>query len=295
MNRREELARLAARAAAELRSTRRYRRDVPICPLDAATDCGVQVWLAAIPSLDGMYCKDRGPSIIVSTERPPGRQVFTAGHELGHHVFRHGTRADEYFDTPPAPKGFDPEEFLADTFSSHFLMPPAAVRAGFSARGIAIADPSPTEVYAVSTWLGVGYETLIGHLEMTLRLLPSSRADKLRRASPKVLRQELLGGNLVPHLVIAGPSWTDRAIDLRVGDGVLVPSDSIQEGERVSLQSTAVGGRLAVATRRGIGRIESPSSGWSSFVRVMPNNYEGQSRFRFDEDPDENLGADNDL
>jgi len=295
MNRRKELARLAARAAAELRVARGYRRDVPICPFDAATGSGVQVWLASIPSLEGMYCKDRGPSIIVSTERPPGRQVFTAGHELGHHVFRHGTRADEYFDTPPEPVGFDPEEFLADTFSSHFLMPPAAVRFGFSARGIAIAEATPAEVYAVSTWLGVGYDTLIGHLEMNLRLLASSHADKLRRTSPKSIRQELLGGNLVPHLVIAGTSWSDRAIDLRVGDGVLVVSDCVQEGERLRLQSLATGGRLAVAKRRGIGRIESPSTGWSCFVRVMPNQYEGQSRFRFDEDPDENLSTDNDL
>ena len=294
MNRREELARLAARAAAELRMARGYRRDVPVCPLHVATESGVLVWLAAIPSLEGMYCKDRGPSIIVSTERPPPRQVFTAGHELGHHVFRHGTRADEYFETP-ALKGFDPEEFLADTFSSHFLMPPAAVRAGFSARGIAIADAPHVDLYAVATWLGVGYETLIGHLEMTLHLMPMSHADKLRGSSPKAIREELLGGNLVPHLVIAGTFWSGRAIDLRVGDGVLVPSDSIQEGERVTLQSQAVGGRLAVATRRGLGRIESPSTGWSSFVRVMPNDYEGQSLFRFDEDPDENLGTDNDL
>ncbi|MGC4002290.1 MAG: ImmA/IrrE family metallo-endopeptidase [Pirellulales bacterium] len=295
MNRREELARLSARAAADLRIARGYRRDVPVCPLHAATESGVLVWLAPIPSLEGMYCKDRGPSIIVSTERPLPRQAFTAGHELGHHVFQHGTRADEYLEMPPATKGFDPEEFLADTFSSHFLMPPAAVRAGFNARGIAIANSQPVDIYAVATWLGVGYETLITHLEMTLRLIPTSHADKLRRSSPKVIREELLGRNLVPYLVIAGTFWSGRAIDLRVGDGVLVPPDSVQEGERVTLQSSAVGERLAVAIRRGLGRIESPSTGWSSFVRVMPKYFEGQSTFRFDEDPDENLGTDNDL
>lgn len=294
MNRRDDLARVAARAAADLRAARGYRRDVPVCPFDAATDSGVQVWLVPVPSLEGMYCKDRGPSIFVSTERPPGRQAFTAGHELGHHVFRHGTRADEYLDSPPTSTAFDPDEFVADTFSSHFLMPPAAVRAGFSARGVAISEATPSELYAVSTWLGVGYETLIGHLEMTLRLLPSPQADKLRRTSPKAIRETLLGGNLVPHLVIAGTSWAGRAIDLRVGDGVLIPPDCEQEGERLTLQSTVADGRLAVATRRGIGRIESQSAGWSCFVRVMPRDYEGQSQFRFDEDPDENLGANDD-
>ena len=136
---------------------------------------------------------------------------------------------------------------------------------------------------------------MIGHLELTLRLLPRPQAETLRRSSPKSIRLQLLGGDAVPHLVIAGPSWSGRAIDLRVGDGVLVPPDCVQEGEKLTLQTPAVGGRLAVAVLRGIGRVESPSTGWSSFLRVMPRQYEGQSRFRFDEDPDENLGTNNDL
>jgi hypothetical protein len=288
MNRREELATRAARAAADLRQKRGYRRDVPVCPFDAAVASGAEVWLAALPSLEGMYCKDRGPAIIVSTERPFPRQVFTAAHELGHHEFGHGTRADEYLETSPAEMRFEPEEFLADTFASHFLMPPAAVRAGFAARGVAIPDATHIEVYAVATWLGVGYETLIGHLELTLNLLPAGRAKALRRSSPKAIREELLGGNIVPHLVLGGPSYTARAVDLRVGDGVLVPADSTAEGGRVTLQPVGGGQCLAIAQSRGVGRIESPSTVWSSFVRVMPRNYEGQSRFRFDEDPDEN-------
>lgn len=288
MNRREELAIIAARAAAALRQKRGYRRDVPVCPFDVAVASGAEVWLAALPSLEGMYCKDRGPAIIVSTERPFPRQVFTAAHELGHHEFGHGTRADEYLETPPAEKSLDPEEFLADTFASHFLMPPAAVRSGFAARGVTIPAATHIDVYAVATWLGVGYETLIGHLELTLRRLPSGRAKELRRWSPKAIREELLGGNIVPHLVVGGPSYTGRAVDLCIGGGVLVPADSEEEGGRVGLQAVASGQCLAIALRRGVGRIESPSTGWSSFVRVMPRNYEGQSRFRFDEDPDEN-------
>jgi hypothetical protein len=288
MNRQAELAMTAARAAAELRQKRGHRRDVPVCPFDAAVASGAEVWLAAIPSLEGMYSKDRGPAIIVSTERPVPRQVFTAVHELGHHEFGHGTQADEYLETPPTDKGFNPEEFLADMFAAHFLMPPAAVRAGFAAQGVTIPEATHFDVYAVATWLGVGYETLIGHLELTLRLLPARRATDLRKSSPKAIRERLLGGNVVPHLVIGGPSYTGRAIDLRVGDGVLVPADSTDEGGRVALQPVAGGHRLAIALRRGVGRIESPSTAWSSFVRVMPRNYEGQSRFRFDEDPDEN-------
>jgi hypothetical protein len=129
---------------------------------------------------------------------------------------------------------------------------------------------------------------LIGHLELTLRLLPAERAKELRRSSPKSIREELLAGNIVPHLVIGGSSYTGRTVDLRVGDGVLVPADTKEEGGRVAPQPASCGQRLAIAQRRGMGRIESPSTGWSSFVRVMPRNYEGQSRFRFDEDPDEN-------
>ncbi len=295
MTPRKELATLAVRAAAEFRAKHEYRRDVPICPFDAATNCGLQVMLTPIPSLEGMYCKDRGPSIVVSTERPLGRQSFTAAHELGHHEFGHGTRADEYLGENTTRPSFDPDEFTADIFATHLLMPPTAVRTGFAARNTSIATASPVDVYAVSNWLGVGYETLIGHLEMNLALISNTKADALRRVTPKSIREQLLGQNLVPHLVVADTAWKDRTIDLRIGDGVLLANDIFQEGDRLHLEKAFPNGRLAIAVKRGVGRVESPSTGWCCFIRVMPCKYEGLSRFRFDEDPDENIGADRNL
>lgn len=295
MTRRDELARVAARAAAEFRLRQGYGRATPICPMDEATRIGIQVWLVPAPSLEGMYCKDRGPSIVISTERPAGRQTFTAGHELGHHIFDHGTRSDEYLSSPAAVPQFDPDEFLADMFSAHLLMPPAAVREAFGVRGTSVSAAPARVMYAVSTWLGVGYETLIGHLERTLKVLPSRHADVLRKESPKSLRIAMLGEDAVPHLVLADTQWVSRSIDLRVGDGVLLAKDCVHEGGRLERVRDVAEGQLAIATRRGLGRVESPSTGWSSFVRVMPRRYDGMGRFRFDEDCDENACADDDL
>src|SRR5437764_967903 len=72
--------------------------DVPLCVYDLAEGLGVDVWFKAIPRLEGMYVKTPGPSMVVSSLRPAGRQVYTGGHELGHHVYGHGSQIDEVQD-----------------------------------------------------------------------------------------------------------------------------------------------------------------------------------------------------
>jgi hypothetical protein len=225
--------------------------------------------------------------MIISTDRPPGRQTFTAAHELGHHIFGHGTRSDEYFETPRSDRAFEPEECLADSFAAHLLMPPAAIREAFAIRRTTPKSASPEHIYSISTWLGVGYDTLIWHMEVALQMISPDDAYRLRMSTPKALRISIVGDNKAPHLVIADQHWMDRTIDLRIGDGVLLPEDCIEEGSRLRLINRVANRQYAVAVTRGIGRVESRSMKWSSFVRVMPAQYEGLGYFRFDEDPDE--------
>ena len=108
------LARDAMSRAYRVRRDAGYGFNVPLCVYDLAESMGVDVWFKAIPRMEGMYVKSPGPTVVISSLRPPGRQAYTGGHELGHHVYGHGSRIDEITD------GMRPEdveeEFLAECF-----------------------------------------------------------------------------------------------------------------------------------------------------------------------------------
>jgi Zn-dependent peptidase ImmA (M78 family) len=140
---REQLARRAARAAIKLRMQLSALSAASLCSVDAAENLGIELRLVDIPSMEGMYVKNSGPEtksiILVSALRPAGRQASTAAHELGHHVFGHGTRIDQYIrdldeSSPSCPDS--EEEFHANAFAA-FLMPKSAVDQGFRVRGYA--------------------------------------------------------------------------------------------------------------------------------------------------------------
>ena len=63
-----------------------------------------------------MYHQGSGPTVILSSLRPPGRRAFTCGHELGHHVSGDGTRVDQLVGQWQPPT-FDSREFAADCFA----------------------------------------------------------------------------------------------------------------------------------------------------------------------------------
>ena len=163
-------------------------------------------------------------------------------------------------------------------------MSAAAVREAFGRRGVGIESAESTEVFAVAGWLGVGYTTLIDHLQIGLEMITARHAATLRRSSPKAIRDFFLGANDIQQLVIAGSEWLRRPIDLRVGDGVLLPQGSLIEGDKLALHCLQGKHVLAVASRSGLARIEHPETNWSCFVRVMKRDYEGLGRFRFEEE-----------
>ena len=71
-----------------------------ICVYDLADQLGIEVRFADIPSMEGMYCRESGPTIILSSLRPSGRQAFTCAHELGHHSNGDGTGIDQLVERP---------------------------------------------------------------------------------------------------------------------------------------------------------------------------------------------------
>src|SRR6266487_5305298 len=188
MEQRRSLVMDAADAALRVRQSAGLGIWTPMCIYDVAEELGLEVRFVDISSMEGMYCKNAAPLILVSSLRPSGRQAFTCGHELGHHIYKHGTRIDEIIGRPAAKSRFDPEEFLADCFAGFLLMPKSAVSRAFAIRGWDICSCTPLQLYTVAGTFGVGYTTLIQHLSSTLNLLPRSRANELARISPKQIR-----------------------------------------------------------------------------------------------------------
>ena len=283
---RTELARRALRAAIRLR----IQLDVPpaaaLCVFDAAESLDIELRFVDVPSMEGMYVKNSGsnlrPIILVSALRPAGRQSTTAAHELGHHIFGHGTRIDQYIsdsdDGGASPSGNE-EEALANAFAGFFLMPKAAVEHGFKARRYMPDSATAHQIYAIAGWLGVGYGTLIHHMWGSLGLLTEQKAKALLLVQPKRIRQELLAASSLTDCFSVDEAWTGRPLDLQLGDVAFVNDDATIEGSCLGHDGTAPDGRhilRAVAT--GMGRIIG--SNWATFTRVRPREFVGRSIFR---------------
>jgi hypothetical protein len=253
---------------------------------DLAEQLGVEVWFDALPSLEGMYSKTPRPVIVLSSLRPPGRKTYTGGHELGHHVFGHGFRIDQYLADGPLGQ-YEDDEFLVDCFSGFLLMSKAAVERAFSERQWNPTTATPAQFYTVAGWLGVGYETLLFHMRANLGLLTSARERSLGRVAPKTIRADLLGTECPEHLVVADTAWADRAIDIQAGDYVLCPRGTVVEGSCAAVTGGTLTDTVARGISPGLGRLVHPGVGWASFIRVSRQGFTGRARFRHEPEVEE--------
>jgi Zn-dependent peptidase ImmA (M78 family) len=278
------LARTALRGAITVRRRAGTAKSAPVCVFDLAERLGVEVMFTGGSSFEGLFARD-STTILISSMRPVGRQAFTCAHELAHWFFDHGTRVDE-LDAGTADSS--PEERLAHFFASYLLMPPWAVEAAFQVRGWSPDRPTPIQVYTVATQLGVGYETLVRHLRLSLGFITEATAKGLLRSSPRQVREELAGSTPSgAHLAVVDRAWTGVPVDLRVGDLVLMPADWKLDGNTLEPGLATPHGRLLAAISPGIGRIVCPSPGIAHFVRVSRSAYQGRSKFRHLEESDD--------
>ena len=177
---RTQLAEQALEKSLEVREEYGYDFRSPLCVYELADRAGVKVQFVDDVSMEGVYAALTRPTVLLSSLRPLARRAFTCAHELGHHVFGHGSTIDELRDNVESGT-FSPIEFLADTFAGFILMPAQGVKRAFSTRGLAATTATPEQVYAVASSFGVGYETIIGHLEYSLRYINAPRANLLLR------------------------------------------------------------------------------------------------------------------
>lgn len=276
------LAREAVIAAARLRSEHGIGLSTGLCPYDLAIKLEIKVSFLAASSLEGMYSPEpHPPSIILSSERPAGRRRYTCAHELGHHVFKHGTKIDELEDGASSP--LSPEEFLAQRFASALLMPKLAVDSAFSRRGWKFSSATPEQVYIVAQELGVGYGTLITNAEINLNSLSKAQANSLSSIPLPKIRAGILGSEAKSDVFLVDQHWLRPTVDAEVGDFIVLPKNwEIQGTCAVRSSSTVFTAAMPGSAPLFIDGHATPIT-----LRVSKKNYVGLARYRHLEETDD--------
>lgn len=188
-----EANRLANLAAAQAHGD--FGIDTSLPPIDvygAIGDAGVVLMWRAMPRQFGAYVAEpeSRPGILINNGLPPAAQRQTAGHELGHHRFGHGTRLDADLEAPLARRTvWTPEEKEAEAFAAWFLMPRKAVRTALARLGMETPQ-EPEDVYQLSLLLGTPYLSTVRHLP-SLRLASSGTASRWAATPPGVIKARL--------------------------------------------------------------------------------------------------------
>ncbi|MFG6093933.1 ImmA/IrrE family metallo-endopeptidase [Leptothoe sp. ISB3NOV94-8A] len=277
---REDLARQALGKALEIRRKLRIPPNYPVDVYEVCDKLNITVQFVDMPSIEGMYLSERNEErILISAYRPLPRKAFTCGHELGHHLFDHGSTLDELGETAENSQ-FEPQEFLVDCFSGYLLMPKLAVQNAFNQREWSPASATPLQFFTVACSFGVGYDTLIKHMAYSLKMITVAKAKELRKLSPKVIREQLLGDLSTGPLMIIDEKCLLKAINVEVGYQLLLPKTIQVEDSAVNLQTQLKEGNLFSANSQNIARLYSSENDWAAFIKVTNPEYTGFSKFR---------------
>lgn len=288
---RRALATEAMQAATETRAKVKLDQTSPICIYGLCEKLGVTVRFNNI-NMEGMYQRGTPPRIHLSARRPLPRRAYNCAHELGHHVFGHGSSIDELREDAKSHPWEDPKEFLADTFAGFILMPIIGLRRAFSIRGWAPETATPPQIFTIACEFGVGYATLLTHLSAGVNLISRSHTSVLQRATPKALRAEILGALAPEPLIVADGHGAAPTLDAEVNTLLLLPLGTEVTGGGLAFERDLRSGRLFRSIKPGI--FQARANDWIVFVRVAPiqkngpYGYVGLAQYRhLEEDSDE--------
>ncbi|WP_344656745.1 ImmA/IrrE family metallo-endopeptidase [Catenulispora subtropica] len=162
--------------------------------------------------------EDSGPAVLLNTRFDETAVRHTAAHELGHHVFGHGTQADDHIDSLEelGRRSWPMHEMAAEAFAAWFLMHPDCVATAMAGLGIAKVA-SPEQVYQLSLWLGTSFRGTVRHLA-NLRRLSQRQAQAWIAASPARLRRTLDADSVSPRHWQLGLAASGHRLHVRPGD-----------------------------------------------------------------------------
>jgi Zn-dependent peptidase ImmA (M78 family) len=224
----------------------------------AGVECNAQ----RLPKLFGFYFapQDAGPAVLLNSSLDEVGLRHTAAHELGHHVFDHGTQADTDLDIAGAQphRVWTAVEKQAESFAAWFLMPPPAVDTAMRRIGVERVD-EPEQAYEIARWLGTSYAGTVRHLRRLKKINPKAAAS-WPRVPPQRLRARLHRPSLArptSQLFLVRPSARNGVLHVAVGDLLVFPPgasltelpDGLISIDPVSLSEDIPQGRSASISR----------------------------------------------
>jgi Zn-dependent peptidase ImmA (M78 family) len=251
----------------------------PTCIYSLCETLGVTVRFNDI-NMEGMYDRVPKPRIHVSALRPLARRNFTCAHELGHHVFSHGSTIDELRDEHLRYTDRPPNEVLADAFAAFMLMPTLGIREAFARRNLNPNKASAFDMYAIACNFGVGQSTLVNHLAYGIEMISATRRASLGRITPKMIRTGLLGETIPGPLVVADQYWNSPTLDAEEGTLLVLPTGVVADTAMLMPERDLPAGRLFRTMKPGITRVAIPGTSWATYVRVARRQYAGLARYR---------------
>jgi Zn-dependent peptidase ImmA (M78 family) len=227
---RSKVSRPAVKAALQVRARAGFSAIDPVNAFVLAEKLGIEVRFVDIPSMEGMYVAGVDPTIVISSLRPLARQQFTCAHELGHYTLEHGDTIDSLVEQRETGSEENSNEVQADAFASYLLMPPTALDNAFHLRELSVDTAEPRQLYLVANYFGVGFSTLVRHLQFSVKKMNWLRATEVLRRTPRQIRSEILPESESRNLIVIDKFWHDHAVvDCEVGDIVLTPKESQKE------------------------------------------------------------------
>lgn len=215
--------RYALQAADELLNDLGINQEEPVEVFDLIDQLGLWLVFNRLNNLLGATVPKGNGGIMLTTQRGPSVQRYTAAHEIGHWILD----IDE-----PAFDGEDDifhptvdREQLAQLFAGQLLMPPPLVFATCSRHGIT-TDTQATgpSVYLVARDMGASYEAAARQLSNLDIISPASR-DALLARTPAQVKAELCHGHRPRGAVDVWPvdlTKTGSEVTVTEGDEVIV-------------------------------------------------------------------------
>lgn len=255
----------------------------PINIFDSCIHLGLSVRFVNV-NMEGMYIKhedESQPTILLSNQRPLPRRIYTCGHELGHHVFGHGSKLDALSDVSDySTSQNDNDEFLVDSFAGALLMPIAGVKSEFAKRNWSLNSASAIQFYTVSSVFGTGYQTLITHCK-TNSMIYKNQADALIKFTPAKIFKSLTGTETDKSFFkIIDDKSNLSVIDLEVFNYIILPKETKIEGDHLKKYKDTAFGIMYVATKPGILRAVCSYNGLNYFIRIQNSGYIGLAEYR---------------
>lgn len=144
-------------AAAETLDALMIDQSYVIDPFAAIDQLGLTLSITKLDNLLGAVVPRGTGGVLITSERSPAIQRYTAAHEIGHWIL-HEDQLQVDDETEVLGRPSNEMEREAQLFAGYFLMPPALLNKAVSVYGLSAGRIAPEEVYRLGRDLDVSYE-----------------------------------------------------------------------------------------------------------------------------------------